>query len=413
MEPTAATRCPGCTEAVSADDQFCEACGRFLRGASSTARPSAPHPGPGDGGGSAAASPGPEKEEKAASAPPLPADSTAWEWDLPSTVAYGPPSAAGGAVPEPEPKRAGAPCVECGAAEISEDGYCERCGVRQPSGREHLEIEIAGAAGVSDRGLRYRRNEDAMAVATAAGKVIAVVCDGVSSAPRPEEASKVAADTGAAMLVAQLTAGADPQTATRAALARAARAVTALADSPYDAPACTYVSVVVGDGTVTVGWAGDSRAYWISGGGGARPSTALTVDDSWAAQMVQRGLMTRAQAYADHRAHTVTAWLGADAGEVTPRAETFRPGGSGVVVVCSDGLWNYLPEAAELAEAVHGARSRCASGSPLEIARSLVRTALEAGGHDNVTVVLIPFPPGDAETPPARAEALVRGETGR
>jgi serine/threonine protein phosphatase PrpC len=312
--------------------------------------------------------------------------------------------------PGPPPASRGVPCAECGGTDISEDGYCGQCGLRQPSGREHVEIATPAAAGVSDRGLRHSRNEDAMAVTSAAGKVIAVVCDGVSSAPRPEDASRVAAETGAAMLAAQLTAGADPQAATRAALARAGKAVAALADSPHDAPACTYVSAVVGDGAVTVGWTGDSRAYWISGGDGARPSAALTVDDSWAARMVGLGLMTPAEAHADRRAHTVTAWLGADAGEIRPRAATFEPGGPGAVLLCSDGLWNYLPEAAELAEAVHTARARDPQGPPLEIARSLVRTALEAGGHDNVTVVLIPFPAPPAEAGGGAPDVPPHGE---
>lgn len=352
MTSPAATRCPACDEAVHAADEFCEACGQSLRGAVSA---------------------------EAAVAPEV--------------------------TPDPKPS-SGSGCVECGGGPISADGYCEQCGLRQPSGREHIEIETPLASGVSDRGLRHSRNEDFMAVTAAGGRVVGVVCDGVSSAPRPEDASRIAAETGAAMLTAHLAAGAGPEAATRAALARAAKAVAALAESRYDAPACTYVSAVVGPETVTIGWTGDSRAYWISAGNGARRSAALTVDDSWAAQMVALGVMTSAEAHADRRAHTVTAWLGADADELEPRAETFAPGGPGLVVICTDGLWNYLPEPAELAEAVHVESGRAGAprtgdpGSAMEVARGLVRTALQAGGHDNVTVVLIPFPP-PASPPPA------------
>lgn len=332
----APARCPGCGEPVLPHHGFCEACGLSLREASP-------------------------------------------------------------AVPPPRPARP-AECAECGSTEIS-DGFCGRCGLRQPDGREHVTVATGAAAGVSDRGRRHSRNEDAMALAETAGRVIAVVCDGVSSAPRPQDASQIAAETGAAMLIARLEAGSDAEAATRAAAMRAGKAVAALADSAHDAPACTYVSAVVGAGTVTVGWVGDSRAYWLSDGAGARPSTALTADDSWAARMVELGVLTPAQANADTRAHTLTAWLGADAGEPHPRVETFRPGGPGAVVVCTDGLWNYLPEAAELAEAVHRARAGDPARPPVEIADELVRTALEAGGHDNVTVVLIPFPPPAADPP--------------
>src|SRR5699024_3279869 len=75
------------------------------------------------------------------------------------------------------------------------------------------------------------------------------------------------------------------------AMTRAAEAVSATADSPGAAPACTYGSAVVSPnaGTVTVGWVGDSRAYWLSGGPTASASTLLTSDDSWAEAMVQAG----------------------------------------------------------------------------------------------------------------------------
>ncbi|NEA25798.1 serine/threonine protein phosphatase, partial [Actinomadura bangladeshensis] len=67
------------------------------------------------------------------------------------------------------------------------------------------------AAGASDRGRRYSRNEDALALAAHATGIAAVVSDGVGSSQRPEDASRTAADTGAAELVARLDAGEDPE----------------------------------------------------------------------------------------------------------------------------------------------------------------------------------------------------------
>jgi serine/threonine protein phosphatase PrpC len=58
-------------------------------------------------------------------------------------------------------------------------------------------------------------------------------------------------------------------------------------------------------------------------------------------------------------------------------------------MLCSDGLWNYQPEAAELA----GLALPLALTDPLGAAAALVQFALEAGGMDNITVVLGPFPP--------------------
>jgi serine/threonine protein phosphatase PrpC len=59
-----------------------------------------------------------------------------------------------------------------------------------------VELDVGLAAGVTDRGLRHTRNEDAMALAATMSPdgpaAVAVVCDGVSSAPRADEASLTA-----------------------------------------------------------------------------------------------------------------------------------------------------------------------------------------------------------------------------
>jgi serine/threonine protein phosphatase PrpC len=88
-------------------------------------------------------------------------------------------------------------------------------------------------------------------------------------------------------------------------------------------------------------------------------------------------------------AHVVTGWLGADGAGTEPHVATFKPPGPGVLLLCSDGLWNYRPGAAELAElAMPGGLT-----DPLGTAAALVSFALEAGGMDNITAVVAPFPP--------------------
>jgi serine/threonine protein phosphatase PrpC len=59
------------------------------------------------------------------------------------------------------------------------------------------------------------------------------------------------------------------------------------------------------------------------------------------------------------------------------------------VLLCSDGLWNYQPDAAGIAELA----GPDAINEPLPAAGTLVNFANEQGGTDNITVVLIPFPP--------------------
>jgi serine/threonine protein phosphatase PrpC len=284
-----------------------------------------------------------------------------------------------------------AECADCGGGVIGADGYCEQCGLRRPSsgreGRGHVEVDLGfRAAAVSDRGLRRRRNEDAVALAALPAGACAVVCDGVATAPGSDEASRRAADAAAAVLSGRVAAGMDARAATRAAAERAAEVVTGLATSqnPDDAPACTFVSAVVDRAGVTVGWVGDSRAYWLAPGG----SSLLTRDDSWAARMVERGEMSEAAAWADRRAHVLTAWLGADAGAVEARVTAFRPAVPGLVMLCSDGLWNHLPEPSALAAVAFAG----GADGPAGATRRLLRAALDAGGHDNVTVAVIPYP---------------------
>ncbi len=248
----------------------------------------------------------------------------------------------------------------------------------QPRPRDHQERSLSGVAGVTDRGLRHHRNEDAFTVAATAlpggePAVVAVVCDGVSSSARPDEASAAAVDA-----------------------ASEARAVAELArDTPVtpgrslNAPACTYVSAIYAAGLVTIGWVGDTRAYWVPDDRAGAEPYRLTEDDSWAARVVAAGLMGEAEAYADPRAHAITGWLGADAEEIDPHTVSFTPHVPGVLLVCTDGLWNYAEAATDLAEVV----PTDARTDPLGAAQTLVKFAVAAGGHDNITVAVLPITP--------------------
>lgn len=285
-----------------------------------------------------------------------------------------------------------ATCGRCGAQSIGADGYCGECGRLQPRVRDHLELDVGGAAGVSDRGLRHHRNEDALALRRlhvaqdGIAAAVAVVCDGVSASPHADEASAAAAEAGADTMVAALRAGDGPEAATHHAVEAALAAVVSLTNERVrSAPACTYTSAVVTDTSITVASVGDSRAYWVpEDGKEATGPTRLTEDDSWAAEHFDPTLETWGEHWS---AHAITAWLGADADEVEPHIVTFEPAGPGIVVVCTDGLWNYLDSAEDLAAHLPGH----AAAAPDEAARELLRVALEAGGRDNVTVAIVPF----------------------
>jgi serine/threonine protein phosphatase PrpC len=177
-------------------------------------------------------------------------------------------------------------------------------------------------------------------------------------------------------------------------VARAIEVVAELADPsvPGTAPSCTFVSAVVTPTAVTVGSVGDSRVYWLAAAGSdATQSQVLTADDTVAAELIAEG-MSEEQANSVHQAHALSKWIGADAGEIEPRVVTVAPGGPGHVLLCSDGLWNYVPDAGALAEAMPAAGGMTA-------AVGLTRLALDLGGHDNITTVLVPFPPAGGDRP--------------
>jgi serine/threonine protein phosphatase PrpC len=268
--------------------------------------------------------------------------------------------------------------------------------INVPSTPDHTETDLRIAAGVSDRGLRHHRNEDAMALASEQTPdglvVVAVVCDGVSSSARPDEASHAAAQAALPILVEAVQTGGDLAEASRAAVVAARQSVAALGEPENERSASTFLSVVAAHDDVTLCWLGDSRAYWLAP---TEPgSTQLTRDDSVAGGMVEAGLATEEVAMALPHAHVLTRWLGAEAADLNgdpgraPHVEQYTPPELGALLICSDGLWNYLPDAAELARL---AMPRALT-DPLGAANDMVRFAVEAGGADNITAVLIPYP---------------------
>ncbi len=266
-------------------------------------------------------------------------------------------------------------------------------------GRDHEELNLGAVAGITDRGIRHERNEDALALAAvqspAGPAVVVVVCDGVSSADRPDEASLEAARAAVHELAEAAQAGADLGAASEQAITSARDAVMALAEDAGDTPAATYVSAVITTDLVTLCWMGDSRAYWLF----AEPEPAaqqLTRDDSLAEEMVAQGMLAEADALESPQAHVVTRWIGPGARDADPHIAQFTPPGPGVLLLCSDGLWNYDPDGGKMATLA----MPTALHNPRAAAMALLLYALEAGGVDNITVAIVPYPLGEPDAEP-------------
>ena len=302
------------------------------------------------------------------------------------------------------------PCEQCHSPVFDDELYCEACGRRVAEEplveqaavpRRHGyrdEHDLGVIAGITDRGNRRHRNEDALAIAAVDGRVVAAVCDGVASTANPDQAARAAANTAFAAVEPLLSAPHWPQDSKLEELLgeafdEAQRAVLEVPDHEPDgndqSPSTTMVVAVAGQGHVTVANIGDSRAYWLS----TNPAQTrlLTVDDSWAQERIVEGIAPEV-AYAEPDAHIITRWIGGEAESVTPTVVALDVTEPGLLLVCSDGLWNYFEDPHRLLELIPD----WAVTAPIEIARRLTDAALVAGGQDNITVVVAPVDPAAA-----------------
>jgi serine/threonine protein phosphatase PrpC len=131
---------------------------------------------------------------------------------------------------------------------------------------------------------------------------------------------------------------------------------------------------------------GDSRVYSWDG----RSLTQLTVDHSAVQELVDAGAITPAQAVRHPERNVITRALGAD-DEVQPDVWVLPPQAAHTFLICSDGLTKELsPEiiAGILAgEVVFGDDDF--GDDAHSLAQQLVEAADIAGGHDNITAIVL------------------------
>lgn len=257
-------------------------------------------------------------------------------------------------------------------------------------------------AELCDAGLWRPYNQDATALARGVSVegepfTVMVVCDGVSSSPHSELASFAAARAARDALDHFLRSPDVLHESATSAVSMAIRAAhlaicAAHAASPVsDLPGTTIVVGVVYKQRLTVGWVGDSRVYWLS----PRGAELLSHDHSWVNDAIARGEVSDASEVQGALAHTITRCLGPlEVGdvpaEVEPDVKSRELTGRGVVLLCSDGLWNYTPAPEDLARVL---RALPDDRNAVAVARLFVNYALARGGHDNVSVAIHAFAP--------------------
>jgi protein phosphatase len=144
---------------------------------------------------------------------------------------------------------------------------------------------------------------------------------------------------------------------------------------------------------------GDSRVYQLTDG----QLRQLTVDHSAVQEMVDAGRLTAQAARSHPRRNVVTRSLGTDPGPA-PDVWLVRPAAGDRFLVCSDGLTGEL-EDADIAALLAG------NSDPQAAADQLVHQAVAAGGHDNVTVVVLDVVEVVATEPaPEETAAMTAGQ---
>jgi len=142
----------------------------------------------------------------------------------------------------------------------------------------------------------------------------------------------------------------------------------------------TVVAAVVVGRTFQIAWVGDSRGYlWRDG-----RLTRLSRDHSYIQALIHQGVINRAQARSHPQRNVVTQALGVTAPDqlqVDTLSGEFLPGSQ--LLLCSDGLTEDVRDA-QIAGILAQTR-----WSAQECVDALVAAALENGGSDNITAILI------------------------
>jgi serine/threonine protein phosphatase PrpC len=275
----------------------------------------------------------------------------------------------------------------------------------QVSGHRNSFTLTAGSrfAGTSDAGHKHLLNQDALALAVAetlqGDAAIIAVSDGVSSSEFSDRAAAVAANSACRQLAASST-GVLPHTErftaamVEAFLGAQDKVVSGAGGNPGGSWACTLLCAVAFGSQVVVGNVGDSRCYWVPDD--ADNALLFSRDDSIAEEHIQRGIR-RGIAEAARSAHAITKWLGPGAHNVIPSVQVHTIDRPGWLLVCSDGLWNYASQPAQLAAALRAVTPRHAKAiaNAPQLASRLVEWACARGGRDNITVALLRTPYSD------------------
>jgi PPM family protein phosphatase len=232
------------------------------------------------------------------------------------------------------------------------------------------------AAGRTDVGQVRTTNEDAFGYCVDEG--VFALGDGMGGAAAGEVASRIAVDT----LIERLCAALSPENRRKVleeAIATANQRVHSRAelDSTLRGMGTTLVALAICGDHALIGHVGDSRCYLFRNGKLVRK----TLDHSLVDEQVRLGQLTQDEAEHSPLRNVITRAIGTQV-SVAPDIDELDLKPGDILLLCSDGLTRELPDdriATLLAE----------GGNLDQVCGRLIDTAKAAGGHDNVTALVV------------------------
>ena len=245
------------------------------------------------------------------------------------------------------------------------------------------------AASLTDVGLHRANNEDSFLYwepdsdsdFQRKGR-LAIIADGMGGYEGGQEASRLAVETVRHIYDRDFSG--NPQHGLLAAFQSAHETIQRYA---FEHPqfhgmgtTCTALSII--DRQLCFAHVGDSRLYLVRAGAISR----LTRDHSYVSRLVESGIVRSEDAESHPQRHILTAALGSGR-DIMPHSpeQPVSLEEDDKLILCTDGLWGVIGDL-ELARIVH-------AHAPAEACQKLVRLALDHGGPDNITVLVLRVSP--------------------
>ena len=232
------------------------------------------------------------------------------------------------------------------------------------------------AFGITDVGLKRTNNEDAFVLRPDLG--FWAVADGMGGAAAGEVASRIFVETATEAFASDCTEETQMERVKSAFTMANKRMLDHVAVQPEHAGmGCTAEILAIAADEVIIGHVGDSRTYRLRSG----VLKQLTLDHSLVQEQINKGIISAAEARAHSMRNVILRAVGV---KETVELDILKGKGfpGDVFLLCSDGLTDMIDDAQVL--------SCMGGGQGLEtIAGRLVKRAKEAGGKDNITVVLV------------------------